>query len=72
MKKEQLIDMRKVEKLMRQHGYTVKTFAEAIGVSPKTLKKYLNGADQSRMSSRYLIKFATALHTSAAHLLKEN
>lgn len=63
------IDMELIKKLMAEQGLDVKTMAERMKLTPRTVKKYLDGADQSRLLTSLLFKFAKALHVDALTLL---
>lgn len=67
--KKQYIDIEMVKFLMEQRGLSVKDMAKAMKITPQTVRKYLNGADQSNTGSNMLFKFAKALDVPVASLI---
>ena len=51
MEKKHYIDMELVKKLMEEKNIDVQTMANSVGLTSKTLKKYLDGADQTKNGS---------------------
>lgn len=72
MEKKYYIDMELVKKLMEEKNIDVQTMATSVGLTPKTLKKYLEGADQSHSTVNLLFRLAKALDVPMAHLIHKD
>lgn len=72
MEKKHYIDMELVKKLMEEKNIDVQTMATSVGLTPKTLKKYLDGADQSHSTVNLLFRLAKALDVPMAHLIHKD
>lgn len=69
MEKKQYIDIEFVKFIMEKTGLDIKTMAQSMGLSPQTVKKYLDGADQSNISADLPIRFAKALDVPVVRLI---
>ncbi|MCL2751794.1 MAG: helix-turn-helix transcriptional regulator [Firmicutes bacterium] len=49
---------------MKARGIDEKEMAARMNITPPTIKRFLNGVDQSRYSADSIIKFAKALDVS--------
>lgn len=61
MEKKQVIDIQLVKDLMEKLHMDNKQLAEKIGVTPPTVKRLLDGADQTHMGADVLVNVAHAL-----------
>ena len=69
MPKVKLLNVEHVKRLLDERGMTVKELAAAMGYSVKTVKKYLDGADQRFMSVKFPYYIAEAFKVSFESLL---
>lgn len=69
MEKKHYIDMELVKKLMEEKNIDVQTMANSVGLTSKTLKKYLDGADQNHSTVNLLFRLAKALDVPMTHLI---
>ena len=72
MEKEHYIDMELVKKLMEEKNIDVQTMATSVGLTSKTLEKYLDGADQSYSTVNLLFRLAKALDVPMTHLIHKD
>lgn len=72
MEKKHYIDMELVKKLMEEKNIDVQTMANSVGLTPKTLKKYLDGADQSYSTVNLLFRLAKALDVPMTRLIHKD
>ena len=72
MEKEHYIDMELVKKLMEEKNIDVQTMATSVGLTSKTLKKYLDGADQNHSTVNLLFRLAKALNVPMTHLIHKD
>ena len=72
MEKKHYIDMELVKKLMEEKNIDVQTMANSVGLTSKTLKKYLDGADQNHSTVNLLFQLAKALDVPMAHLIHKD
>lgn len=72
MEKKHYIDMELVKKLMEEKNIDVQTMANSVGLTPKTLKKYLDGADQRHSTANLLFRLAKALDVPMTHLIHKD
>ena len=70
MAKEIFLDMEFIKFLMEQKGLSVKDLSQKMKLTPATIRRYLNGADQTNMSTIMLFRFAKALDISVIQLLQ--
>lgn len=64
MSKIYYVNLHLVKQLMSEKGMTVKDLAKTTGYSERTIKKYLDGADQKNASTMLFGRIAKALKTS--------
>lgn len=57
-----LIDIEKIKALMRQEGMDAETLAQKAGISPRTVCRLLNGADQRYLSIKIPLNIARVLN----------
>lgn len=57
-----LIDIEKIKALMRQEGMDAETLARKAGISPRTVFRLLNGADQRYLSIKIPLNIARVLN----------
>lgn len=69
MEKIHFIDVGKVKRLMAEKGFDDKTMAERMGITPRTLKRFLDGADQRSRGTYRLIQILNALEVSARDIM---
>lgn len=72
MEKKHYIDMEFVKQLMEEKSIDIQTLAKAVKLSPKTLKKYLDGADQSNITADLLFHLSKALDVPMHILLHKD
>ena len=72
MEKEHYIDMELVKKLMEEKNIDVQTMATSVGLTSKTLEKYLDGADQCHSTVNLLFRLAKALDVPLTHLIHKD
>lgn len=72
MEKKYYIDMELVKKLMEEKNIDVQTMANSVGLTSKTLKKYLDGADQNHSTVNLLFRLAKALDVPMKHLIHKD
>ena len=72
MEKKHYIDMELVKKLMQEKNIDVQTMANSVGLTSKTLKKYLDGADQNHSTVNLLFRLAKALDVPMTHLIHKD
>lgn len=72
MEKKHYINMELVKKLIEEKNIDVQTMATSVGLTPKTLKKYLEGADQSHSTVNLLFRLAKALNVPMTHLIHKD
>lgn len=72
MEKEHYIDMELVKKLMEEKNIDVQTMATSVGLTSKTLEKYLDGADQCHSTVNLLFRLAKALDVPMTHLIHKD
>jgi len=61
MEKKQYIDIKLVKELMEKLHLDNKALAEKMGVTPATVKRLLDGADQNHLGGDVLLNIAKAL-----------
>lgn len=64
MSKIYYVNIDLIKQIMRENKINVEELAKAAGYSVKTIKKYLNGADQKNASAILFGKIASALKVS--------
>ena len=69
MTKTKYLDMEFIGFIMEQNGLTVRDLSQCTKYSVATIRKYLNGADQKRMSSEMVLRFAKSLNVLIVQLL---
>ena len=69
MEKKQYINVETVKSLMAEKGIDEKTMANLMGLTPPTIRKFLNGADQKHYTAFFLYKLAKALGVLTADIL---
>ena len=69
MEPKHYIDIKKIKSLMERQNVSVQTLAGALKVTPRTAKKFLDGANQSGMSAVKLIWLTKLFSVSADYLL---
>lgn len=72
MEKEHYIDMELVKKLMEEKNIDVQTMATSVGLTSKTLEKYLDGADQCHSTVNLLFRLAKALDVPLTRLIHKD
>ena len=72
MEKKHYIDMELVKKLMEEKNIDVQTMANSVGLTPKTLKKYLDRADQRHSTVNLLLRLAKDLGVPMSHLIHKD
>lgn len=68
--KLQVIDIDLIKAVMEERGMDEKELAKRMGVTPPTVKRLLNGADQRYMSSSVVFRLSMALDMPAQCMLK--
>ncbi len=66
------IDIDYVKSLMREIGMSVGELAEKMGYSKRSVKKYLDGADQSHLRLNFPRRMAFALGVPIHYLFNNN
>ena len=64
MQKIHYVNISLIKQAMREKEVTVKDLAKLTGYTRRTIKKYLNGADQKNASAIFFGKIAAALKIS--------
>ena len=72
MEKEHYIDMELVKKLMEEKNIDVQTMATSVGLTSKTLEKYLDEADQCHSTVNLLFRLAKALDVPLTRLIHKD
>lgn len=66
----QYININFIKRTMKEKGMSVEELSKKMKRSPRTLKKYLNGADQSYMTMDLPLRFARALEVPLHRLFE--
>ena len=66
---EKFIDVETVVFLMKKNRLDVEALAEKVGVTSRTLKRFLSGGEQTNLKAEFLAKIAEALQTKIETLL---
>lgn len=66
---EKFIDVETVVFLMKKNRLDVEALAEKVGVTSRTLKRFLSGGEQTNLKAEFLAKIAEALQTKMETLL---
>ncbi len=69
MPKIHFLNIELIKSIMEERGLNARDLAECTGYSERTIKKYLGGADQSRLTIKLPVKIADALNMPLAQLI---
>lgn len=70
--KKQYIDVKFVRTLMKSNNISEEEMADLLGIRLAAFENFLNGADQTYMSSNVLYKLAIIFNISANSLLNKD
>lgn len=69
MPKTHFLNIELIKSIMKERGINARDLAEYTGYSERTIKKYLGGADQSRLTIKLPVKIADAFNMPLAQLI---